>query len=199
MTLVRDRGPAADLAGPLEAGVERLRAAGREIEQAASSLEAAIALIRAQPALPGGPAIERLIEAQHARLAQTLIAALGTDRATTSPETPASSETPAHYPFMMDAAARVARIGRRRIPLTESEFKVLEMLWEEMPAPVSRPALMDRLYGGPGEATEAVIDMFIFKIRSKLRAAGCTDAAIRAVRGAGWVLELRGEPDADTV
>lgn len=185
MAPVKDRAQAADLAGTLEAGVQQLRAAGREIERAAASIEAAVAMLRERPATSAGPAIEKLIETQHARLAETLVAALGKAGASAPPAAPSEA-----YAFVMDADARVARIGRRRIPLTESEFKVLEALWEQMPAPVSRQALMTRLYGGPGEATEAVIDMFIFKIRSKLRSAGCTDAAIRAVRGAGWVLEL---------
>ena len=35
-----------------------------------------------------------------------------------------------------------------------------------------------------------MIDVIIFKIRQKLRNAGCDDASIEVVRGEGWFLNL---------
>lgn len=94
------------------------------------------------------------------------------------------------YPFRMDADGKAARIGERRIPLTEREFAVLELLWEEMPRPVSRKLLLDRLFGEREEQAASAADWYIFQLRQKLRNAGAEDAEIRSIRGQGWVLEL---------
>jgi DNA-binding winged helix-turn-helix (wHTH) protein len=181
-----------DLVDTLEAGAARLRSAAREIGLALEEIETAIGAIRHIGLPPADRALERLLEAQHDRLARTLLNAIGQGREAGAGE---AMPHPAVFPFRMEPEQRTARIGRRRIPLTESEYKVLELLWEQMPAPVPRQALVDRLYGERDDVSEAVIDMFIFKIRSKLRAAGCTDAAIKAIRGKGWVLDLG--PDHD--
>lgn len=183
-----------DLCGALETGAERLRGAAREIERALEAIESAVAMVRHAGVPPADRALERLLDAQHDRLARTLLDAIGKS-GTVEGGGDDGPAAPAAFPFRMDASQRTARIGRRRIPLTESEYKVLELLWEQMPLPVPRQALTERLYGERDDVSEAVIDMFIFKIRSKLRAAGCADAAIKAIRGKGWVLDLG--PDHD--
>ena len=95
------------------------------------------------------------------------------------------------FRFGLDPMQRVALIGRRRIPLTRAEFRLLECLWERRPHPASRQDLLDHLYGQDEEQpSDAVIDVIIFKIRQKLRNAGCTDASIEVVRGEGWYLNL---------
>lgn len=179
MPIVEDSGLVAEIAVAMESSAQRLRAARGELDRALADIEAALVLARRAPA-PGRD-LERLLEAQRDTIVRAVVEAIGTGEAP-----PAA----ARFGFRLDPVERAAKIGRRRVPLTESEYKVLEALWEQMPAPVSRQALLDRLYRGRGETTDAVIDMFIFKIRSKLRSAGCTDAAIRAIRGLGWVLEL---------
>lgn len=194
MTSTRDAGTGvatgaradAGLIETLEDGSARLHAAAREIEHALAAIDTAIAMAR-QSSLPAPDrALASLLEAQHDRLAHTLLRALGKEEGgQEAAPAPASA-----FPFRMDPEQRLARIGRRRIPLTESEYKVLELLWEQMPSPVSRQTIGDRLYADREGVSEAVIDMFIFKIRSKLRNAGCSDAAIKAIRGKGWVLDL---------
>ncbi len=190
--MVQAREIEGDLVGSLETGAERLRGAAREIDRALEAIESAIAIVRHAGLPPADRALERLLDAQHDRLARTLLDAIGKN-ADGAEEAP----SPAVFSFRMDPARRTARIGRRRIPLTESEYKVLELLWEQMPSPVPRQALTERLYADRESVSEAVIDMFIFKIRSKLRAAGCADAAIKAIRGKGWVLDLGPDHDGD--
>ncbi len=184
-----------DLVTTLESGAQRLRHAAREVSQALEEIEAAIAMVRRAGLPPADRALESLLEAQHDRLARTLLDAIGKDGGVPAG---VAEEAPAAYPFRMDPDQRTARIGRRRIPLTESEYKVLELLWEQAPMPVPRQALTERLYGERDDVSEAVIDMFIFKIRSKLRAAGCTDAGIKAIRGKGWVFDLGPDHDGGT-
>ena len=101
---------------------------------------------------------------------------------------PASPTSDGPFRFGLDPMQRVALIGRRRIPLTRAEFRLLECLWERRPRPASRQDLLDHLYGGGEQPSDAVIDVIIFKIRQKLRSAGCNDASIDVVRGEGWFL-----------
>jgi two-component system, cell cycle response regulator CtrA len=98
------------------------------------------------------------------------------------------------FRFSLDPIQRVALIGRRRIPLTKAEFRLLECLWERRPRPASRKDLLDHLYGPDEHPSDAVIDVIIFKIRQKLKNAGCDDASLEVVRGEGWFLNL--EPPA---
>lgn len=170
-----------DLVATLEACAERLHSIRKEAELGLTLLDMAIETVARMPKLPSSAdALRDLLQSHHDRLAQTILSA----------GQPEGEATEAGFKFRMDAQQRVARIGRRRIPLTPSEYQVLELLWEQMPAPVSRKTLLDRLYGSQHETTESVVDMFIFKIRQKLRNAGCTDASIKGIRGLGWVLEF---------
>ena len=106
-----------------------------------------------------------------------------------------SSGVAGPFRFSLDPLQRAAKIGRRRIPLTRAEYRLLECLWERRPNPASRQDLLDHLYGEDADQpSDAVIDVVIFKIRQKLRNAGCTDASIEVVRGEGWFLNL--EPSA---
>ena len=103
---------------------------------------------------------------------------------------PGAAEAAAPFRFSLDPMQRVALIGRRRIPLTKAEFRLLQCLWESRPRPASRQDLLDHLYGANEQPSDAVIDVIIFKIRQKLKNAGCTDASIEVVRGEGWFLNL---------
>lgn len=169
-----------DLIATLEACGERLNGIQKEAGLAAALIEIAAATLRQIPETRSlEERLEEALARHHDRLAKTILEALRSE-----------GHIVGHYPFRMDPAGRAARIGRRRIPLTESEYKVLELLWEHMPLPVSRSALLEHLYGPEHDHTETVIDMFILRIRQKLGNAGCTDAAIVAVRRVGWVLDL---------
>jgi DNA-binding response OmpR family regulator len=135
-----------------------------------------------------GGELETLLDSHHQRVAETILAAL-------QPGAP-SAAAPA-VGFRMDMQNHTVRIGRRRVPLSDSEFRVMQLLWENRSSPVSRRMLLDRLYTGKDEPTEAVIDLYIFHIRQKLKSAGCVDASIESVRGQGWALRL-GDADANT-
>lgn len=184
MTDDRGKDVSRDLIATLEACAERLHGIRKEAELGLTLLNMAIETVGNIRSVPSSTdVLKDLLKTHHDRLAQTILSA----------RPPEGEAIDPGFKFRMDPQQRVARIGRRRIPLTPSEYQVLELLWEHMPSPVSRRTLLDHLYGGQHETTESVIDMFIFKIRQKLRNAGCTDASIKGIRGLGWVLEL-GEP-----
>ena len=92
--------------------------------------------------------------------------------------------------FRMDFIERVARVGRRRIPLSRKEFSLLELLWKRFPEAVTREEMLTHLYQKSERPTEQVIDVFIFKVRQKLSAAGVADVRIHTGKGTGWWLEM---------
>ncbi len=164
---------------------QQIELAERELALSRSLLDRAIqALDSADDAAELLPQIDALLGRRLEELRQTVSADVATSpRARTGP-----------FRFRMDHATKSAQVGERRIPLSEREFAVLELLWEEMPRPVSRMMLMKRLFGAGKAPDGAAADWYIFQVRQKLRNAACTDAEIRSVRGRGWVLDLAGSP-----
>jgi DNA-binding winged helix-turn-helix (wHTH) protein len=179
----------------LEQCCKRLLAIREEVDGSIALVNVAMASVtqlRSSAALRGQFA--ELLEAQRAAIVQEVASLMaGT-----------AGEARGPFRFSLDALQRTAKIGRRRIPLTRAEFKLLQCLWERQPRPASRRDLLDHLYGEDEQPSDAVIDVIIFKIRQKLRNAGCNDASIEVVRGEGWYLNLdpglyeAGEPEADS-
>ncbi|HVJ03773.1 MAG TPA: helix-turn-helix domain-containing protein [Sphingomonas sp.] len=80
------------------------------------------------------------------------------------------------------------RIGRRQLALTDSEKQILDLLWDTAPAPVDRAAILDHLYSGKEKPSSGVIDVFMSKLRQKLKLASDGRDFIRSSRGKGWSL-----------
>ncbi|HSX56599.1 MAG TPA: winged helix-turn-helix domain-containing protein [Sphingomonas sp.] len=144
-------------------------------------------LITALADVPGQEDVQTMLRLHQAEVIRLLAA---------SQETPDKSpkdraRTPHLFPFRLDPIKREVRIGRRQVSLTPKEFLVIELLWEQMPAAVSRDAILERLYGAHRGRSERVIDVHVYNIRQKLRNAGATDAAIRSKTGQGWLLDLQ--------
>jgi DNA-binding winged helix-turn-helix (wHTH) protein len=179
---------AEELFGTLEQCGERLRAIREEVDSSIALVNVAMSTVthmRASPALRHQ--LAELLEAQRRDILRDVAALLKS-----------GGEPPSGpFRFSLDPMQRSAQIGRRRIPLTKAEFRLLECLWERRPRPASRQDLLDHLYGDGEQPTDAVIDVIIFKIRHKLKNAGCDDASIEVVRGEGWFLNL--EPAAGRV
>jgi DNA-binding response OmpR family regulator len=175
MADVRSKDLTTDLTATLEACAARLRGIQQDAEQGLGLLDQALRTIAGGSVQRrSGGELETLLDSHHQRVAETILAAL-------QPGAP-SAAVPA-VGFRMDMQNHTVRIGRRRVPLSDSEFRVMQLLWENRPSPVSRRMLLDRLYTGKDEPTEAVIDLYIFHIRQKLKSAGW-------VRGQGWALRL---------
>jgi two-component system, cell cycle response regulator CtrA len=81
------------------------------------------------------------------------------------------------------------RVGRRQVGLTESEKRVLDLLWQAMPQPVSRGQLHQALYAEGEQATIGTIDVFVSNLRQKLKLASGGRDFIQSVRGQGWALK----------
>ena len=89
------------------------------------------------------------------------------------------------------------RVGRRQVGLTESEKRVLDLLWQAMPQPVSRRTIHQALYADGEQATIGTIDVFVSNLRQKLKLASGGRDFIQSARGQGWALKpdyCRGRP-----
>lgn len=83
----------------------------------------------------------------------------------------------------------IFRVGERKLPLTDSEERVLAMLWEASPEAVSREAIFTALYLQEKKPGRAVIDVFVSGLRQKLKLAGDGSGYIVSVPRKGWALQ----------
>lgn len=87
----------------------------------------------------------------------------------------------------LDFGARRAVCEGREIPLTAREWVLLELFGARIDRVVSRTEILDSVWGESTEQASASLDVLIGRLRRKLNL-----AALRTVRGAGYLLE-RGE------
>ncbi len=81
------------------------------------------------------------------------------------------------------------RLGRRRIALTDTEKQILDLLWQAMPEPISRQAIHDALYPHGNKPAAATIDVFVSKLRQKLKLISGGTEFLESVRSKGWALK----------
>ena len=88
---------------------------------------------------------------------------------------------------MVDPARRAARRGDRTLDLTRREFDLLEALVDNAGLVLSRPQLLERVWGYDFDVDSNVVDVFIGYLRKKLEADG-EARVIETVRGIGFRL-----------
>ena len=87
----------------------------------------------------------------------------------------------------LDTAAREARRGGRRIPLTTTEYELLRLFMQHPREVLSRERIFERVWGYDFDGESKVIEVYVRYLREKLEAAG-EPRLIHTVRGAGYVL-----------
>ena len=88
-------------------------------------------------------------------------------------------------PFVVDVGRHEVRCRRKLIPLTASEFRILQYLAECGGYLVTRDELITAALGSPSPARARVIDVHLVAIRKKL---GKYGTCIHTVRGFGYKL-----------
>lgn len=83
--------------------------------------------------------------------------------------------------------------GSDRIALTYTEFKLLELLFEQAGEPVSRAEILEKLWGyaPTRQADLRVIDVYVARVRSKLEDDPKNPELILTIRGFGYVAQRR--------
>jgi DNA-binding response OmpR family regulator len=92
--------------------------------------------------------------------------------------------------LMLDPATHVVQRGLATIPLTRTEFALLDALMRNAGRVVTRARLIDAVWGFGREVESNTLDVFIRQLRTKIEPAG-TGKLVQTIRGIGY--SLRGE------
>ncbi|MDQ2810256.1 MAG: response regulator transcription factor [Chloroflexota bacterium] len=99
----------------------------------------------------------------------------------------------AYNDLRLDPAGRVARRGGQVIPLSTTEYTLLEYFMRHPDQVLLRDQLMEQVWGYDFEGESNVLEVYIGYLRRKLETGGAS-RLIQTVRGAGYV--LRADPPA---
>jgi two-component system phosphate regulon response regulator PhoB len=92
----------------------------------------------------------------------------------------------------MDLVAHKVRRGGEPVHLGPTEYRLLRFLMENPGRVFARHRLIQRIWGDESEIQEKTINVSIRRLREALNAGGRPDV-IRAVRSAGYMLDVSGE------
>ena len=146
----------------------------------ASGREAHAALAEAQQALMGSPV--RLTAEDSEEASSRLLDSLQAE-GNVLPETLCGGR------LAVDAIQRLIRIDGHPIGITEMEYRVLELLAYARNNVVTRSMLLKHLYRRSDDQPQPkIIDVFISKLRKKLRSAAGGAEFIETIPQRGWIL-----------
>jgi DNA-binding response OmpR family regulator len=94
---------------------------------------------------------------------------------------------------MFPDAHRVTR-GKRAISLTALEFKLLQTFLEHPERVMSKPTLLDRVWGTDFFGDQNVVEVYVKQLRQKLEAEG-EKRLIQTIYGVGYVLREEGDDE----
>jgi two-component system phosphate regulon response regulator PhoB len=87
--------------------------------------------------------------------------------------------------FHLDRSSRRVWRGAREVPMSPTDFRLLECLLEKPERVLSRAQLLDRVWGQSLEIDDRVVDLHISRLRKSL-CHGDESDPIRTVRGTGY-------------
>lgn len=87
--------------------------------------------------------------------------------------------------IQLDRGNMIAMIGAKKLPLTSTEFRLLELLLRRAGSIQSRDALLSEVWGYQANLDTRTVDTHIRRLRDKMGKAG---ALVETVRGSGYRL-----------
>jgi DNA-binding response OmpR family regulator len=90
----------------------------------------------------------------------------------------------------LDPAALTVTVEGQSVNLVPSEYRLLRRLVRDCGSPVSRADLLEELYGAEAPSESNIVDVYISRIRAKLRPLPGGDDFVASIRGLGWKLRL---------
>lgn len=102
-------------------------------------------------------------------------------------------------PLSLEPLSRSLRLGESKVTLSGAEYRVLRLLASRAGATVSRSDLRQYLYASDTLADSNVLDVYISRIRAKLRSLLPDKDLIANVRGEGWRMHLPAERSAQSI
>ena len=98
-----------------------------------------------------------------------------------------ATETVKFADLTLDAAAREAKRGERRLILTAKEFDLLELFMRHPRQVLTREMIYDRIWGYDFGGESNIIEVYVRYLRQKTEAGG-EPRLLQTVRGVGYVL-----------
>ena len=106
--------------------------------------------------------------------------------AASAPAPEAVTEPRAYLDLLIDPAAREVRRGAEPIPLTRTEFEILDALTEQPGRVWTRAQLGERAFGESFEAYDRTIDSHVKNLRHKLGSRPDGAGYLETARGVGY-------------
>ena len=91
-------------------------------------------------------------------------------------------------PLKLDPSGPTVTIEGESVSLVPSEYRLLRRLARDCGSPVSRADLLEELYGGDAPSESNIVDVYISRIRAKLRPLPGGEDFVANIRGQGWKL-----------
>jgi len=89
-------------------------------------------------------------------------------------------------PLEVDRSSCRVQLNGREVPLTATEFRLLEFLISRPGVVFSREQLLDSVWGHDRAVTDRTVDVYILRLRHKIEPDQASPMFIRAVRGFGY-------------
>ena len=93
--------------------------------------------------------------------------------------------------LIVDRETHEVRRAGKLIPLTRTEYMILDRLLSRAGAVVSRDALVEAAWGSDRDVESNTLDVFIWQLRSKIEAGGAP-RLVQTVRGFGYAVREGG-------
>jgi len=90
--------------------------------------------------------------------------------------------------MILDPLDRTVKLAGETIVFNRAEYRLLRRLAAEPGEIVARAALLEVLYGEEAPSETRIVDVYVSRIRGKLRQLPGGEDLITSVRGVGWVL-----------
>ena len=100
--------------------------------------------------------------------------------------------------LVVNLGQRTIEVKGKRVHLTGKEYQIMELLTLRKGTTITKEMFLNHLYGGMDEPELKIIDVFICKLRKKLRKANETDP-IGTIWGRGYVLRDPDRSEADQI
>lgn len=92
-----------------------------------------------------------------------------------------------HEGVILDLTDASLKIGEEKLELTKNEFKIMQLLFENMGSVVSRESIMKRLWDNDCFVDDNTLTVNMTRLRKKLESAGA-DHFIQTKKGVGYLL-----------
>lgn len=102
-----------------------------------------------------------------------------------------------HGPLLLDEWAGVVRRGEEEVRLTVTEYRLLTEMARPAGRVLSRPLLLDRVWGRDYFGDERIVDVHVRRLRTKIERDPSEPSIVVTVRGQGYRLDLPALPAGD--